>query len=65
MDNPFDKKDEVVNPLAKTTEPAKVTTKLEKKEETKVLTEKQRILEEYGGLESNVPVTSRYWKLKK
>lgn len=29
-----------------------------------VKTEKQLILEEYGGLESNVPVNSHYWQLK-
>jgi len=26
-------------------------------------TEKNKILKEYGGLESNVPVNSKYWKL--
>lgn len=68
MDNPFGKKEETANPLVKAVEESKKAE--EKKEEVikpedKVLRTKAEILKKHGGLESNIPVNSSYWKLRK
>lgn len=61
-------KDDNSKSKVETKEPVKVVEKEKKNEPTSVRptkTRKQMILEQHGGLESNVPITSIYWKLKK
>lgn len=60
MENPFDKSK--VEELKKVAVEVK---EIEIKPPAPVkVSKKQEILDSYGGLESNVPINSAYWKLK-
>ena len=70
MDNPFEKKEEtqVEKPetpeVVKIDEPVKVEApKIEAKSTPKKVSLKTQILMKHGGLESNVPINSPYWKM--
>lgn len=71
MSSPFGKKDNIVNPF-ESKEKAEVDLEaivIKEDKKVELITQqnksrKQLILESCGGLESNVPINSPYWRMK-